>query len=134
MMRPILFALGAMAAFSAVDAGERAIGVEDVIARHHELDGKRIRVHGWLGNCWSNSCGLFSSADEDAALRLSIGSSKSFDLKARSLKGRHVEIEATVDAGCMHIKYDEPPPENSEICLDRAEELASPILIRKLRK
>src|SRR5687768_5077507 len=99
--------------------------IGEVWFRHHELDGKPIRVRGIVTRCQSLGCPLQESTDRNSKW-LGIGSSKSFDRRMSKLLGKEVVVEGRLRADCLHI-YADPPsmttrPEDGEatvvICTD----------------
>ena len=122
--------LGATAAL-AHDQRE-PLSIEDVIARHHELDGRTIEVRGWLSNCQRLSCRLMARTDGTGTAYLSIGGSRAFDARVRGRAGQRITIRARLDARCMHARADSQRDEPEiVICTDRASELRNPVLVER---
>lgn len=123
-----LLFLDAAAAF----AHERRepLSVEDVLARHHELDGRTIVVRGWLSPCQRLSCRLMARTQGTTSPYLSIGGSLAFDARIAGRTGQRITIRARLDARCMHARLD-AVRENDDvvICTDRASELRDPTLV-----
>jgi hypothetical protein len=142
--RPLLLAIACLPLLTAAGSN-RFYGVKEVIERHDELDGRRILVRGWLSYCLPLNCVLYASNDLDSDT-LSIGSSRSFDKVAKRLSGKKIEILAKLDADCSYHVADRPDDKASpnedgvsedghyhSICLDRADVLSKPRLVRVLR-
>lgn len=107
------------------------VAVADIVARHEMIDGRLVRVSGWMGNCNKASCTLYGSetdaatSNEDRASRLSLGRpiTPDFDDLARQFRGRSVIVEGHVRAACW-----QPARSDRTACGRRAAEL-EPIYI-----
>lgn len=108
------------------------LSVEDVIGRHHQLDGRTIEVRGWLSNCQRLSYRLMAGIGGAGTPYLSIGGSRSFDARIHGRAGQRITIRARLDARCMHARADSSR-EGDEvvICTDRASELRNPVLVER---
>ena len=115
---------------------DTASNIEELFAKHVELDGKSVRATGYLTICKRTYCEIAARKNrkDRANSRLSIGSSDWFDRRVRNLVGRKIIVEGVLNAECMHSAADKTYPhgevENPVICLDRANQLKSPKLIR----
>ena len=127
----LALAVGSGAATAAADPP--ALTIEEVVARHDELDGQGIRVRGWLTACEPLSCRISAGPNRQDRPHLSIGGSETFDAAVENLIGRQIVLDATLDPKCLHIQVDDPPPEGKAfICTDRAPVLANPALVASL--
>jgi hypothetical protein len=129
-MKSVLFAILALiGSVSPATLDDAALTVDEVVERHHELDGQAIRVRGWLTLCQPLSCSLSSSPQRGDGFSLSIGGSDSFDRAVAGLIGRKIVVDAKLDAKCLHIQVDAELPSDVLLCLDRAPVLTSPRLV-----
>lgn len=127
--RPALLSLMAAVTilFGTGAAEAPVLSIDDVIARHEALDGKIVRVRGWLlERCQPLGCSIVPSR-RSYGLYLSLGGTASFDqsLVDRRAVGHEILIEGQVDAGQF--------PEDGEIITDRPAQLRHPRLIRIFR-
>ena len=112
-------------------SGSSALTVSEVWARHHELDGKVIRVRGFVSGCRILGCALQESLGEDTKW-LGIGTSGKFDKAVAPLVGRQIVVKGRLDASCLHVYADPRFEQNREdiiICTDRASMIDEPRLI-----
>jgi hypothetical protein len=123
MRRAILLAMMLSACAVPALSGPVPLSIDQVLARHPELDGQRVRVRGWLSLCQSLSCWMTTTPDKNARPFLSIGSSSSFDRAVAKWVGREVVIDATLNDECLRPDI---------ICTDRADVLSDPVLVRVL--
>jgi len=112
----------------------RTLGVHEVIKNIDELNGKTVRVHGFLGDCSVYDCGLFENEADwlqeqrwlhavrsdnkrapDPPDWLGVGGYPTFDTKAQPYNRKDVLISGKVSNQC---RYDGKPA-----CTDRASEL-----------
>jgi hypothetical protein len=116
--------------------GPEVLSVSDVIARHEELDGQKLRVRGWIGECGRLSCTL-SAVPADAAQTVSLGLSPDFDNDPRFQDRstiREVVAEATLARQCFnHAGEPRSPVPPPPPCTDRPDQLRSPKLLRIIR-
>ena len=112
-------------------AQRNILTIDEVIQKQNKLAQKRIEVRGWITECQTLSCGLFSSANETEDTDfISIGSSSKFDKNVAGMAGRLVIVRARLDPKCL------PKSTESEIitvCTDRASTLNNPALIEVIR-
>lgn len=120
-------------------SGTSALTVSDVWAKHHELDGKMIRVQGVVTRCYRLGCQLYQSAG-DQSKWLGIGTSDSFDEAVASYLGKRIIVEGRLRADCLHVMADpeeqthRPDGEvNVIICTDRASMIMQPQLVGLVR-
>ena len=112
------------------------LGVAEVVARHTELNGRVVRVRGWIRTCHGRGCSLCeTSAGAEGrgaeAGWLSIGWAPNFDRQVRSLGLVQIELEARVRAVCFN---DPMPAGVVEVCADRVDQLQNPRLVRILSR
>jgi len=106
------------------------LSVEQVIARHHELDGRTIEVRGWLTYCHPRSCILSSQQGDAGDSHLSIASSSRFDRRATRMIGLRITVRATLNDNCLHGRGSSRAEEPViVVCTDRASELRNPSLV-----
>lgn len=127
----LMLALIALVASPATMAQEpNVMSVDEVLKHHDVLDGKLIRVRGWLTLCESLSCQISAKPSKKSPY-LSIGSSNAFDENAARLVGTVVVVEAVLDTRCLRSRIGaNRAKEEMVICLDRADELQNPQFIR----
>ena len=116
-----------------------------VVAAIDDLDGKTVRVQGYLGTCAGYDCELFvNQADRNSWLQgkgsreqaykriayLSIGSAIDFDRKAAPLQNRKVMITGTVSNHCRRGFFGFF---KRNVCTDRADDIR-PIDITALKE
>lgn len=106
--------------------------VAEVVARHIELNGRVVRVRGWIRECHGRSCSLYEAAvgakgGGAEAAWLSIGWAPAFDRQVRQLGVAQIEVEARVHAVCFN---DPMPTGVVEVCADRVDQLQNPRLIK----
>ena len=109
----------------------------DISSEESQLDGKVVKITGWLGECWGNNCSIYSTS-EDAELvgsyrelpaeewlpashrGLNIGSDEAFDSQALYMQYSKVVITAEVNA-----QWKKPVDEdgNKFGCLGRCSDL-----------
>jgi len=101
-------------------AAAPAVSVPELINHHAELDGKIVRVRGWMGPCNKMGCFLFSRPGvklnpglPERHQWLSIAGNLAFDRQVQSLRDRRVTIAGRYDDSCLR----------GDICLDRSPEL-----------
>jgi hypothetical protein len=116
-----------------------ALTVADVWARHHELDGKMIRVQGVVTRCYNLGCQLYPSAN-DQSKWLGIGSSDTFDDAVQPFIGKRIIVSGRLRADCLHASADpdnhlraEDGQPNFVICTDRASMIMAPQLVGLVR-
>ncbi|WP_172807092.1 hypothetical protein [Citromicrobium sp. RCC1897] len=127
-----LLLMTAGACVSATPAEPLALSSAEVWERHHELDGQKIVVEGWLQYCKPLGCRIADSKD-DRDPGLSIASSASFDRSIDGLVGQKIRLSARLDAECLHVSVHGANPDGSMIvCTDRASELREPMLLQVL--
>jgi hypothetical protein len=131
-MRYLLIIAG-LSGLSVASAAEAPVlTVPQVIERHEALDGKVVRVSGWLhSRCYRFGCSITNTRDGKGAY-LSLGGSGSFDLAVQKAgaQGRKILVEGRVNHTCFdHSKDPGNDPRELTICTDRADELADPRLI-----
>lgn len=123
-------AAGVLALLAAAPVPVMSVG--DVIAGHEALDGKTVRVRGWLyAACYRFGCAI-RARNERLAVQLSIGESSTFDraLEAANAVGKEIVVEGRVDRTCFdHSKDPGTTVKDIVICTDRAPQLADPRLI-----
>jgi hypothetical protein len=129
----LLLALSANGAMAREGA---TLSVAEAVARHGELNGRVVRVKGWLGTCQGLSCSLYETlagarGQGAEAGWLSIGSSVAFDRRARRLRHKRIVLEARLHAVCFN---DPTPPGIVEVCADRVEQLQPIRIVRILSR
>lgn len=125
MRRGAAFALTSVAAAAATAACDRApdrvFSVDEVIANIDSLNGKTVRVGGFLPDCDGYNCLLYRNRSaaarggEGEAEFLGIGDDDDFDNKARPFVGDYVLITGKVDNQCRD--------KGQWSCLDRGPEV-----------
>ena len=124
----------AAAALTLTGAGPRVYRSAEVYRDYKELNGKRIRVAGYVRYCEPRSCAIgdepYDPADPGGGASLSIGSDRDrkFDRRAKRLVGRRIVMEGTLDTRCLLGLVGDVDAE-VVICADRAEMLKAPKLI-----
>jgi hypothetical protein len=131
-MRHLLVIAGTLGLSVTAGAEAPVLTVPQVIARHEALDGKIVRVRGWLiHRCQRLDCAL-SARRDDREPSLSLGGSTSFDSALRDARaeGHEILVEGRVNRTCFDHSKD-PGNDSRELvlCTDRADELANPRLI-----
>jgi hypothetical protein len=124
---------------AACHAEPQTLGVHQTIKNIHALNGKTVRVRGYLGECMGYDCGLFQDRSEWEQTErwlaatakgqrghlppdwLGIGGSPDFDAKAQPFVRRYVLITGKLDDSCRDEQL-------RPGCTDRAPEL-EPIAI-----
>ena len=126
----ILFAVLAGGCATVPTSEYPALTSAEIWERHHELDGQKIIVRGWLQYCKRLGCRITDSrSDRDPGL--SIGRSASFDRDVSGLIGRQVIVAGELDASCLHVSVHGPNPDGSMVvCADRASEIENPRLLK----
>lgn len=139
-MRPALVLLGAMIGTSCGSEPPQVLTVDQVVPRIHELDGRMVRVAGYLPACDAYDCTLYRTkedADElDRALltlgtkaapvpnfpALGIGTGTNFDFEAKAapLANGYVVITGAITDEC---RPELPGLEGQNACLDRGPDL-----------
>jgi hypothetical protein len=131
-MRYLLIIAGSLGASIGAAAEAPALTVPQVIAQHEALDGKVVRVRGWLlHRCQKLDCAL-SARRGDRQPSLSLGSSANFDLALQDSRaeGHEILVEGRVNRTCFdHSKDPDNDSRELTFCTDRADELADPRLI-----
>jgi hypothetical protein len=110
-----------------------ALSVGDVWQKHHELEGRLVRVHGVITRCEPLGCMLRES--RDGSKWLGVGESENFDDHAARYLGKPIVVEGRLRSDCLHAYAD--PPEVTQphgefqgvICTDRSGMLLNPRLI-----
>lgn len=125
MKAAIALAILVFSASCATARGTQALSVADVVARHNELDGRVVRIRGWVGECHGRSCGLYETrsgahGNGAEAGSLSIGTAPAFDRQVRSLGRAQIVVDARVRAVCFN---DPMPAGVVEVCADRVDQL-----------
>ena len=107
-----------------------ALTVADVWQRHHELDGRIVRVSGVVTRCYRYGCNLLASMSENAKW-IGMGGTAEFDQTIQPLLGKQIVVEGRLDARCLHASADEKYPANLDVvvCSDRASVLTDPKLV-----
>jgi hypothetical protein len=101
----------------------QVLSVPRVIAQHKGLNGKKVRVLGWIIGCGRYDCELFDTSDGGA--KVSLGRSQEFDKAVKRAGGvLQVIVEGTIDRTCF---------EPSMACLDRPDQIRDPSLVRVLK-
>lgn len=126
---PIVVLLVAPQALSA--ERREPLTVDEVIARHHALEGRTIEVRGWLSPCLRLSCRLMARPDDRETPYLSIGGSIAFDRRIAGRAGQRITIRARLDANCLHARADREAGGEVVICTDRAGELRNPVIVER---
>ncbi|MDQ3143870.1 MAG: hypothetical protein M3Q57_03195 [Pseudomonadota bacterium] len=114
---------------------EAALTVEEVWSRHGELEGKRIRVAGFVDRCYGLGCQLKQIGEGSDAKWLGIGTSAEFDGAVQAYLGKSIVVEGQLDATCLHAYADEDDglahvgKDYTVICTDRSSMLKHPKLI-----
>jgi hypothetical protein len=113
------------------------LSIADVIARHEQLDGQRVRVSGWLlDKCYRFGCSIRASREADSPT-LRIGESADFDeaLISKGAQGHRILIEGRVKHDCFDHPKGDPryDPKFITVCTDRGDQLADPKLITVLQ-
>ena len=98
---------------------DRVLTVAEVEGHMHFLDGKRVRINGWLGQCSKLDCALYATsrhllANDTASGFLGIASSRMVDEAAKTMAGQQVIVTAIVNDECRGILGQ---------CTDRAPDL-----------
>jgi len=124
-------------AFSVPDDAYTVTAVkQDISAPNSALDGRRVTIIGWLGDCGGNDCAIYPTA-EDAAIvaagdhskpewqaamdrRLSIGFDEDFDLRASVMEHSRVVVTGVVNAQWHRQQEDGGL---SAVCLDRCDDI-----------
>jgi hypothetical protein len=111
----------------------RVLSVKEVNAHASELDGKTIRIRGWLPRCGGRDCSLYESKlDADTFLEgrarvrlLSIGYDPKFDAAVRPNLPATIVLEAQLNADCLNPRMKKSPDGTQyiTICADRADDL-----------
>jgi len=113
----------------------QVVAASQLAAQTHVLNGKTVRVSGYLGNCSAYDCVLFADkAGYDAARRyidalqqkkspteefppaIGIGGFPDFDRKAEPFQNGMVTITGVVTDKCR-------APDNKSVCTDRSPDL-----------
>ena len=130
-----LLPLLVLASCATTASAEQPLTVSEVWLRHHELNGKMIRVQGVVMECKPLACPLQESAD-DKWKWLGIGTSKIFDKAVVPYLGKPIVVEGRLRADCLHIMADSKqniPNEHGDVvdivCTDRASMIVNPQLI-----
>lgn len=123
-----------LASCATVVTGPRPLSISEVWARHHELDGKQIRVQGVIVRCERLGCPIQETADPHSK-GLGIGTSAEFDEQALRNLGKTFVVEGKFDAECLHVRADEDVQKASEdelfvVCTDRASMIIDPRIVR----
>lgn len=130
-------------------SSDSAPTIASIIDQHEALNGKTVRVQGWVLVCQPLNCPLFENAD-GSGKNLSIGKSKAFDEAilrnggaafvvgpdrevTGNVDGRalYVEIRAQVDRTCFDHSGENRV--QTQFCFDRAGEMQSPLLIKVIK-
>ena len=131
-MRYLLIIAGLLEASVAAAVEAPVLTVPQVIAQHEALDGKVVRVRGWLlKRCQKLDCAL-SARRDDREPSISLGGSTSFDLALQDSRaeGHEILVEGRVNRICFdHSKDPGNGPGDLIFCTDRADELVDPRLI-----
>lgn len=108
----------------------RTLTVEEVIKWHEALDGQVFRIKGRVTRCQPYSCALLSLTNDQKAL--SLGGSDMFDREVSAFENAAtlVEVEGRVSRTCFDHTADPGHPKVTVVCLDRADEIQHPRLIR----
>lgn len=99
-------------------ATDRMLTVAEVEGHVHYLNGKHVRVKGWLGLCSKRECSIFASHEHllaggvDGGF-LGIAASRMVDEAAKDMAGKQVWVSAIVSDECRGWTN----------CLDRAADL-----------
>jgi hypothetical protein len=117
-------------------------GVNEVDAHASELDGKTIRIRGWLPRCGGLDCSLYESKfDADTFLEqpggkhlLSIGADPKFDAAVRPKLPANIVLEAKLNSECLNPRMRKNPDGTQyiTICADRTDDL-KPIRLIKIQ-
>ena len=125
----------ALLLIAASPASARTYSVAEVMQHHEVLNGKRVQVRGWIAVCQKLGCLLQVSPDRSEWI--SIGTSPSFDRAVRRYQPDAIEVvvEGIVHRECFdHSKDADRDLMDGEICVDRADELAQPQLMRVISR
>jgi hypothetical protein len=134
-MRYLLIIAGTLGFSIAVAAEAPALTVSDVITHIDALNGKTVRVKGYLGECTGYDCNLFPDrAGRDAwdqwfarlrkgdrskvfdqPMALGLGEENDFDRKAAPLQNSYVIITGKVTNECRY--------QGQRACTDRSTDL-----------
>jgi hypothetical protein len=128
------FLSGGSAACGSTGPAQQRLTVAEVIDWIDRLNGRTVRVGGYLGRCSGYDCSLFASEDDSRKFdrfladiierrrsdlepppMLGIGDDRDFDRKAAPLNLRYVIITGIVDNQCWH--------RGEPVCTDRAPDL-----------
>ena len=107
----------------------RTLGVDEALENIDRLDGKKVRISGFLYECELYDCGLFASEAKSKEFGdivskrregelpdfLSIGYDKAFDRKAGPLAGKYVVVTGRINNDCR--------PGGVPSCTDRANDI-----------
>ena len=127
----LTLALLLVAACVAAPTADRPLTVSEVWARHHELDGKLIRVEGVIEQCYRLGGPLKESLGPEAK-HLNVGTSESFDVAVQQFVGKRIVVAGRLRTDCMHVSADEDRGERDGsviICTDRASMIMNPRIV-----
>ena len=112
-----------------------SLSVEELYSRRFELDGRRVRVTGWLGPCSRKRCRI-ENREGGGGRGIWIGRSAAFDRRAARLGTRWVTVEARVMKRCFGADLVHTDDERGTILFipcagrtGRAAQLANPKII-----
>jgi hypothetical protein len=122
--------LALMAAQPASAAGVPTFDVAEVAAKIVALDGKVMRLRGWVSpGCYKFGCGLVSRFPKNPAqpdlVGISIDYDEAFETKLQSVVGAEVVIEGRIDATCRRPHV---------ICTDRAPDFHPYRIVRVIQR
>jgi hypothetical protein len=109
--------------------------IAEIESRHEKLDGKRVRVTGWLRDCWYLSCHITAERGQKGP-DLSLGASTLFDRAVGPFRKQEIEIEVEGIVGRPCFDHSNDPgrdPNLIEVCTDRADQLRRPRLLRVIQ-
>ena len=111
----------------------QGLTIKDVVGRHESLDGKQVRLTGWIKSCENYSCEMTDRAAQNGSV-IRIGYAPDFDFELAKFKGFevHIVVDGIVHAGCFGHETDANMPAEVVVCTDRAGQLDKPKLIKVL--
>jgi hypothetical protein len=93
-----------------------ATTIAAIRANPKRIDGRVVRLHGWVNQCKPLTCWIeerAATAQGGPGAHLSIATDPKFDATVRPLIPTYVEFDARFSATCL----------TTQVCLDRAPEL-----------
>ena len=111
----------------------QSLTIKNVVERHEALDGKKVRLTGWIKSCENYSCEMTEQAAQNGPV-IRIGYAPHFDREFAKFNGSevHIVIDGIVHAGCFDHETDAKMPAEVVVCTDRSGQLDKPKLIKVL--